>query len=184
MSITFTDNQIKVLHSAQEIQARISEVADQIRHDYQDLDNLVVVGVLKGAFVFTADLIRAVGLSCQVEFIRLSSYEGTQGSNEFKIYDLTLPSLKDKNILIVEDIIDSGRTAKFLTEFFKNQAGVNTVKLVSLFDKPCKRLEELKDIKADYCCFNVDDKFILGYGLDFDQKYRELPYIGYVEGLC
>lgn len=183
MSISFTDSQIKVLHSADEIAQRVSEVAKQINSDYKNLDNLVIVGVLKGAFVFAADLIREVNLSCQVEFIRLSSYEGTEGANEIKSYDLTLPSMKNKNILIVEDIIDSGRTAKFLLDFFRNQAGVSTVKLVSLFDKPSKRLEELKDIKPDYCCFKVDDKFILGYGLDFDQKYRELPYIGYVEGL-
>jgi hypoxanthine phosphoribosyltransferase len=183
MTISFTDSQIKVLHSAQEISQRVIEIAQQINKDYKNLDNLVVVGVLKGAFIFTSDLIRALDMNCQVEFIRLSSYEGTKGSDEFRLYDLTLPSLKDKNILIVEDIVDSGRTAKFLLDFFKNQAGVNTVKLASLFDKPCRRLEELKDIKPDYCCFKVDDKFILGYGLDFDQKYRQLPYIGYVEGL-
>ena len=183
MTISFTDSQIKVLHSADEIAERVSEVAKQIHDDYKNLDNLVLVGVLKGAFVFASDLIRKIDLSCQIEFIRLSSYEGTTGSDEFKLYDLTLPSLKGKNILIVEDIVDSGRTAKFLLDFFKNQAGVETVKLVSLFDKPCRRLDELKEIKPDYCCFKVDDKFILGYGLDFDQKYRELPYIGYVEGL-
>jgi hypoxanthine phosphoribosyltransferase len=183
MSISFTDSQIKVLHSAEEIAERVKEVAQQINNDYKDLDNLVLVGVLKGAFIFTSDLIRELDLPCQVEFIRLSSYEGTQGSNEVKAYDLTLPSMKDKNILIVEDIVDSGRTAKFLLDFFKNQAGVDTVKLVSLFDKPSKRLDELKEIKPDYCCFKVDDKFILGYGLDFDQNYRELPYIGYVDGL-
>ncbi len=183
MTISFTDSQIKVLHSEEEIAQRVAKVAEQINNDYKDLDNLVVVGVLKGAFVFTADLIRQMNLSCQVEFIKLSSYEGTKGANEIKAYDLTLPSLKDKNILVIEDIIDSGRTAKFLLEFFKNQGGVKSVKLASLFDKPCKRLEEHKGIKPDYCCFEVDDKFILGYGLDFNQKYRELPFIGYVEGL-
>ena len=183
MTISFTDSQIKVLYSAEEIDQRVNEIAEQIHNDYKELDNLVVVGVLKGAFIFTSDLIRKMNTSCQVEFIRLSSYDGTTGSDEVKAYDLTLPSMKDKNILIVEDIVDSGRTAKFLLDFFKNQAGVKTVKLASLFDKPCRRLDELKDIKPDYCCFKVDDKFILGYGLDFDQKYRELPYIGYVDGL-
>ena len=84
---------------------------------------------------------------------------------------------------IVDDIVDSGRTAKFLLDFFHNQGSVNSVKLVTLFDKLCKRLEEFKTIKPDYCCFNVDYKFILGYGLDYDQKFREIPYIGYIDGL-
>lgn len=181
--LTLNKSDLKVLHSAEEIAERISEIAEQINRDYKNTKDLIVVGVLKGAFVFTSDLVRKLNLPIQVEFIRLSSYEGTESSGSFKIYDLTLPSLKEKDILIVDDIVDSGRTAKFLLDFFHNQGSVNSVKLVTLFDKPCKRLEEFKSIKPDYCCFNVDDKFILGYGLDYDQKFREIPYIGYIDGL-
>ena len=181
--LTLNKSDLKVLHSEEEIAQRISEVAEQINNDYKDCTDLVVVGVLKGAFVFTADLVRKLNLPVQVEFIRLSSYDGAESTGTFKVYDLTLPPLKSKDILIVDDIVDSGRTAKFLLDFFKNQGDANSVKLVTLFDKSCKRLEEHKAIKPDYCCFNVDDKFILGYGLDYDQKFREVPYIGYIDGV-
>jgi hypoxanthine phosphoribosyltransferase len=181
--LSITKDSLKILHSAEEIAERISEVAEQINRDYHATKDLIVVGVLKGAFVFTSDLVRKLNLPVQVEFIRLSSYEGTESSGSFKIYDLTLPSLKEKDILIVDDIVDSGRTAKFLLDFFHNQGSVSSVKLVSLFDKPCRRLDEFRNIKPDYCCFTVDDKFILGYGLDYDQKFREVPYIGYIDGL-
>lgn len=181
--LTVEKSQLKVLYGEEEIAQRISELAVQINADYKDCKDLIIVGVLKGAFVFTSDLVRKLDLPIQVEFIRLSSYEGTESTGNFKVYDLTLPSLKDKDILIVDDIVDSGRTAKFLLDFFKNQGGVKTVKLVTLFDKSCKRLDEFSDINPDYCCFNVDDKFILGYGLDYEQKFREMPYIGYIEAL-
>lgn len=181
--LTLNKSDLKILHSEKEIDERISEVAEQINRDYKDCNDLIVVGVLKGAFIFTSDLVRKLNLPVQVEFIRLSSYEGTESSGSFKVYDLTLPALKDKDILIVDDIVDSGRTAKFLLDFFHNQGDVGSVKLVTLFDKPCKRAEQFKDINPDYCCFNVDDKFILGYGLDYDQKFREVPYIGYIDGL-
>jgi hypoxanthine phosphoribosyltransferase len=124
---------------------------------------------------------REISVDCQIEFIRLSSYEqGTTSSGKVKSMDLTLPDLTGKDVIIVEDIIDSGRTAKFLVDFFKTQ-NARTIKLATLFDKPSRRIDELKEIKADYTCFEIEDKFILGYGLDFEQKHRDLPYVGYIE---
>lgn len=184
MALTIAKDDIKVLFSEQEIKDRIQEIAKQIAQDYAPTDELIVIGVLKGALLFTADLIREIELPVQLEFIRLSSYgSGTSSSGSVKAYDLTLPDISDKNILVVEDIVDSGRTADFLMKFLKEQSQTKSIKLVSLLDKPCRRVPELNDIKPDYCCFTVDDKFIVGYGLDFDQKFRDLPYLGYVENL-
>lgn len=183
MTLVIEKEKIQVLYSPEEIDSNIAKIAEKINEDYKDSASLVVVGVLKGAFVFTSDLVRKLNLNCQVEFIRLSSYEGTQSTGEMKVFDLTLPKMEGKDILIADDIVDSGRTAKFLLEFFKNQAGVKSVKLASLFDKPCRRIEEHKALKPDYCCFEIDDKFILGYGLDYDQRFRELPYVGFIENL-
>ncbi|MDD9898037.1 MAG: hypoxanthine phosphoribosyltransferase [Candidatus Melainabacteria bacterium] len=173
---------IKILFSEEEIEAKVKELAAKIDEDYKDIDDIVLVGVLKGSFIFLSDLARAIKLSCQIEFIRVSSYDsGTESSGTVKALDLTLPELAGKNVIIVEDIVDSGRTAKFLLDFFALQSGAKTIKLATLFDKPCRRVPELKDIQADYTCFEIDDKFILGYGLDVDQEFRDLPYIGYIQ---
>jgi hypoxanthine phosphoribosyltransferase len=179
---TIKKSEIKVLFSAAEIQSRIENLAKTINQDYQNLDNIVVVGVLKGSFMFTADLVRYLKPELQLEFIKLSSYDdGTESSGKVKAIDLSLPDMSGKNVLLVEDIVDSGRTAKFLLDFFKTQEEVASVKLVSLFNKECRRSPEFKDLKPDYCCFDIDDHFIVGYGLDYAQKYRELPYVGFIE---
>lgn len=175
--------EIKVLYSAEQIQERIQELAQEISADYQGVNDLVVVGVLKGAFMFTADLVRAMSIPSQIEFIKLSSYNNdeTESSGKVKAVDLSLPELKGRDVLVVEDIVDSGRTAKFLLDFFVNQLSAKSVKIAALFDKPCRRMEELKYIKPDYTCFTIDDHFILGFGLDYSQRFREIPYVGYVE---
>jgi hypoxanthine phosphoribosyltransferase len=174
-------SKIQILFSKEEIAAKVSELAATVSRDYTELGNLVIVGVLKGAFIFTADLVRELSVPCDIEFIRLSSYhQGTESSGDVKAYDLTLPDLSGKNVLIIEDIIDSGRTAQFLHNFFTYQSKASSVKIAALFNKPCKRISELKDLQPDYACFEIDDKFILGYGLDYEQKFRELPYVGYV----
>lgn len=183
MQISIAKEDIKVLYSAEVIAERVAELAEQINRDYKNSEHLVVVGVLKGALLFTADLVRNIKLDCELEFIRLSSYEGTDSTGNFKTYDLTLPKLDGKDVLVVEDIIDSGRTAKFLLDFFAHQTQAKTMKIASLFDKPSKRDPALVSIKPDYCCFTIDDKFILGYGLDYNQRFRELPYVGYIDGL-
>lgn len=176
-------NQIQTLFSKEDLAKRIKEVASSISEDYkkEGVESIIVVGVLKGALLFTADLIRELDIPVQLEFIRLSSYKGTTSSGLIRTYDLSLPNITQNNILIIEDIVDSGRTAQFLLNFFNNQTEAKSVKLVSLLDKPCKRLDEYKEIDPDYSCFTVDDKFVVGYGLDFDQHFRDLPYIGYIE---
>ncbi len=184
MNAVIAKESIEVLFSQEEIQSRIADLAEQISNDYRNCNELVVIGVLKGAALFTSDLIRKLSIPCQLEFIRLASYQtGTQSSGEIRVFDLSVPNLKDKDILIAEDIVDSGRTAEFLINFFQEQVGVKSMRIVSLLDKPSKRLEHLKHIKPDYSCFTVDDKFILGYGLDYEQKFRQLPYLGYIDGL-
>lgn len=182
MALTIMDKEIQTLFSADEINQRTEEVAAQINADYKGVSELIVIGVLKGSLLFTSDLIRKLNLPVQLEFIRLASYgSGTSSSGIVKAYDLSLPDLTDKDILIVEDIVDSGRTAQFLLNFMKDQYKAKSIKIASLLDKPCRRAEEFKDIKPDYCCFTVEDKFIVGYGLDYDQRYRELPYLGFIE---
>ncbi len=185
MTAVIIKENIQVLFSEAEIQDRISALAKQISQDYKDSSDLVVIGVLKGATLFTSDLIRKLEIPCQLEFIRLASYQtGTQSSGEIRVFDLSVPDLKDKDVLIAEDIVDSGRTAEFLMNFFSEQVGVRSMRIASLLDKPCRRLDHLKHIKPDYSCFTVDDKFILGYGLDYEQRFRQLPYLGYIEGLA
>jgi len=184
MTAVIAKENIEVLFSQEEIQNRITELAQQISKDYKDTQDLVVIGVLKGAALFTSDLIRKLDIPCQLEFIRLASYQtGTESSGEIRVFDLSVPNLKDKDILIAEDIVDSGRTAEFLINFFQEQVGVRSMRIASLLDKPCRRLEALRHIKPDYCCFTVDDKFILGYGLDYEQRFRQLPYLGHISGL-
>jgi hypoxanthine phosphoribosyltransferase len=173
---------ITVLISEKQIQDAVFQMAEKISQDYRDVDNLVIVGVLKGAFLFTADFVRHLKVPCQIEFIRLSSYEGaTESFGKVKAFDLSIPDLTNKHVLVVEDIIDSGRTAKFLQDFFRNQGEVKSFKILSLLDKPSRRLPEYLDLKPDYCCFSIEDRFVIGYGLDFQQRYRELPYIAAIE---
>lgn len=172
---------LQILFSEQAIKSRVKELAQQISTDYKKSSDLVLVGVLKGAFVFLADLMREIDLDCKIEFIRLSSYHiGTNSCGEVKAIDLTLPDLANQDVLIIEDIIDSGRTANFLLNFFQNQSKARSIKLATLFDKPCRRIDEFKDLKPDYCCFEIEDKFIVGYGLDYEQRFRDLPYVGFV----
>ncbi len=181
MTALVDKSKIQVLFSEEQIAAKVNELADKISQDYRSQGSLVIIGVLKGAFIFTSDLVRKLSIPCEIEFIRLSSYhKGTESTGDVKAYDLTLPDLSSKNVLIIEDIIDSGRTAKFLQNFFTYQSKANSVKIATLFDKPCRRINELKDLSPDYSCFQIDDKFILGYGLDYEQNFRELPYVGYI----
>lgn len=173
---------LQVLYSEQELKDAVKALARKISTDYKDSKRIILVGILKGAFVFLADLMRAIDIDCQVEFIRLASYHtGTTSSGEVKSIDLTIPDLTGEDVILVEDIIDSGRTARFLFNFFENQTKARSIKLATLFDKPCRRIDSLKGLKPDYCCFEIEDKFILGYGLDYEQRYRDLPYVGYIE---
>ena len=169
--------EIKPYLTEEEVQKGISTLADKLNNFYNN-EELYMVCVLKGAVMFGVDLAKRLTMPLKMEFIRLSSYgSGTTYSGKVNAVDIKLPDLNDKNVLIVADIIDTGHTAKFLMDFMKHNFHAKTLKFCSLLDKKSKR--EV-NIDADYYCFDVEDKFLVGYGLDVDQNYRNLPYIGYI----
>lgn len=169
---------IKHLYSEEDIQARVKEVAKRVNNDYKD-EELYVICVLKGAVMFAADLVKYLTMPVKMEFIRLSSYgSSTVSSGKVRAVDISLPELNDKNVLIIEDIVDTGLTAKFLLDFIDNNFRTKSTKFCSLLDKKCCRKTE---IEVDYIGFEIDNKFVIGYGLDYDGQFRNLPYIGYVE---
>ncbi len=166
------------LFDESKIQDEIDKLSDKINKIYQN-EELYLVCVLKGSIMFMTDLAKRLKMPLRMEFIRLSSYgSGFTSTGRVSAVDISLPDLNDKNVLIIEDIIDTGHTAKFLVDFIHHNFKPKTLKFCSLLDKKCKR--EVA-IDADYYCFSVDDKFLVGYGLDYDGYYRNLPYIGYVD---
>src|SRR3989338_4124404 len=169
---------MKILYSAAQIRKVVKELAKKIESSYRKTkgsQSLVVVSVLKGAFIFTADLIREINIPTQLEFVRISSY-GTKKVSSGKIEAplLLLPDLSNRDILIIEDIVDSGRTISFLKEYIWDQFKPKSLKVACLMNKQARR--EV-DIKADYIGFEVDDYFLVGYGLDSAEQYRHLPYL-------
>ena len=163
----------KILISEEEIHARVAEIGAQITRDFKDKDPLFV-GVLKGCFIFMADLMRCVEVKCSMDFMAVSSYSGTTSTGAVSIdKDLSQP-IEGRHIIIVEDILDSGVTLNYLKNYllFRKPASVT---IATLMDKPSRRRA---DIYADYSCFEVPDAFVVGYGLDYNQRYRNLPYIG------
>ena len=171
-------DKIRVLLKEEEVNARISEIAAQISRDYEG-KSVHLICILKGGVFFTCELAKRLTVRVSLDFMSVSSYgSGTVSSGVVKIVkDLDEP-LEGKEVLIVEDIIDSGRTLAYLIEVLKqrNPAGI---RLCTLLDKPERRVK--KQVKVDYTCFTIPDEFVVGYGLDYDQKYRNLPYIGVIE---
>lgn len=167
-----------LLFSQQEIASAVDRLAEEISRDYQGKIP-VLVGVLKGVFIFMADLVRRLDLPLEIEFVRLSSYGGgRQTSGKVKIVqDLTCP-IKGRDVLVVEDIIDSGLTLAFLLEYL-NKKDPESLKLCAFLDKPSRRETQ---VKIDYLGLTVPDGFLVGYGLDCDQQYRNLPDIWVLEG--
>ena len=175
--ITLEKQEIKPIFTAEMIQNRIQEMASILNEEY-GTEDVCVICVLKGSIMFTVDLIKHLKMPLEVEFIRLSSYgSGTISTGKVNAVDISLPDLNNRNVLIIEDIIDTGYTAQFLTNFIKQNFKVKSYKFISLLDKKCRR--EV-DIKADMYGFDIDDKFLIGYGLDYDGYYRNLNYIGYI----
>ncbi len=165
------------LFSEAKIQQRIKELADGINKSFSPEKDLVVVAVLAGSILFASDLVKRLNMPVQLEFVRLSSYgNGLKTSGNVKPVDLTLPGLEGKNVLIVEDIVDSGLTAKFIIDYLKLQHNAASVKFVTLLNKTCSRQVP---VQVDFSGFEIDDKFVVGYGMDFKGYYRNLPYIGY-----
>ena len=169
---------IRVLLSEEEVDARIQEVADVINKDYEGKD-VHMICVLKGGVFFMCELAKRITRPVTLDFMSVSSYgDDTKSSGVVKIVkDLDQP-LEGKDVLIVEDIIDSGRTLSYLIEVLK-QRGPKSIHLCTLLDKPERRVK--KQVKVDYTCFTIPDEFVVGYGLDYAQKYRNLPFIGVVE---
>lgn len=169
------DNDIeKILFTSEDIKTAVQKLGQKLTEDYQD-KNPVVVGILRGAAPFMIDLIRAMDCYMEIDFMAVSSYgDDTESSGMVKIIKDLDTDVTDRHVLIVEDIIDSGRTAQALRKLFaaKNAA---SVKICSLLDKPERR--EV-DVQADYVGINTPNEFVVGYGLDFRQQYRNLPYIG------
>ena len=171
-------DKIRVLLSEEEVKQRINEVAEEISRDYEG-KQIHMICILKGGVFFTCELAKRLTVPVSLDFMAVSSYgEGTESSGVVRmVKDLDEP-LAGKDVLIVEDIIDSGRTLAYLIEVLK-QRGPKSIQLCTLLDKPERRVK--KQVEVQYTCFSIPDEFVVGYGLDYDQKYRNLPYIGIVE---
>ena len=170
--------ELKILRSESEIQNRVEEIAEELNTQFGD-EEVYIICVLKGSIMFTVDLIKHLKMPVRTEFIRLASYgHDFTSSGKVKAVDISLPDLNNKNAVIVEDIIDTGRTAKFLVDFINMNFKVKNLVFCSLMDKKCKRET---DIQPDIYGFEIDDKFLVGYGLDYKGYYRNLTYIGYVD---
>ena len=167
----------ETLLTKDEIDNAVKGIAYRIHKDYQGKEILVVC-ILKGAFIFCADLVRNLDLPCEIDFISASSYgAGTTTSGNVKINKDVEHDVENKHVILVEDIVDSGRTLSYLLEMLKDR-GPASLRLCTLLDKPERRVI---DVHVDYTGFNIPDEFVVGYGLDYDQRYRNLPYIGVVE---
>lgn len=174
MNDNMKEDVLRVLLSEDEIREKVRELGGKITADYKN-SNLMLVTVLKGAVVFLADLMRQIDVPAEIDFMVVSSYgSGVKSSGVVKIVkDLDVP-LAGKDILIVEDILDSGLTLSYIKELLESR-GPRSIRIATLLDKPSRRKV---DLQTDYIGFSVPDEFVIGYGLDYDEKYRNLPYIG------
>lgn len=170
--------EIKVLIDEKKLDERVTEIANQIMKEYQGRE-ITLICILKGSVFFTVDLAKKINGDVKLEFIRVSSYEGTstESSGEIKMKLDLKDSIQGKDVIVVEDIIDTGRTLSYLIEYLKMKKP-NSVKLCTLLDKKERRVCQ---VHVDYTGFEIPDEFVVGYGLDVDEKYRNLPYIGYFE---
>ena len=159
-----------------EIQKRIKEVAEQIDKDYVGED-VVVISILKGAIFFTVDLVKKMKTPIELEVMQVSSYVGTESSGNLLVKKDLDRDISGRNVLIVEDIIDTGTTLSYLKEYLLSK-NPKTLRIAVLADKAERRKVP---VKLDYTCFVIPDKFVVGYGLDVDELYRNLPYIGYID---
>ncbi len=167
---------VDVRFSEEQLQQRVKELAETVNTEFANSNKLIIIGVLKGSVLFLADLMRHITIPCQIEFVRLSSYgNSTSSSGTVKPVDLTLPKLEGEDVLIVEDIVDTGLTMKFFRKYLTSLHEIRTLKLMTLLDKPEARTE---NVYVDYIGFEVGNEFLIGYGLDYAGYYRNLPFIG------
>ena len=169
------DNDIQeVLFSEEQLKNRVREIAQQITADYQGKE-IMLISVLRGSFVFMADLCRAIDLPCTLDFMAVSSYgKGTKSSGQVQITKDLSEDISDRHIIVVEDILDSGNTLSYLLKVLEQRSPAS-IRLCTLLDKPERRV---KPVEVHYSGFTIPDAFVVGYGLDYAEKYRNLPYIG------
>lgn len=163
----------RILLSQEEIAEKVNEIGARISSDFEGKEP-IFVGVLKGCFIFMADLMRSVSIPCAMDFMAVSSYSGTNSTGAVKITKDLSEDVGGRHIILVEDILDSGVTLNYLKNYLmvRNPASIH---IATLLDKPARRKAP---ILADYSCFGVPDAFVVGYGLDYNERYRNLPYIG------
>jgi hypoxanthine phosphoribosyltransferase len=168
---------VEIMISEEDVDKRIKEIGEQITRDYAG-KQVHLICVLKGGSFFLCELAKRIDLPVSLDFMSVSSYGGdTKSSGVVKIVKDLDESIKDKDVLIVEDIVDSGRTLSYLLQMMQDRKPAS-LKLCTLLDKPSRRVT---DVKVDYTGFEIPDEFVVGYGLDYDQRYRNLPYIGVVK---
>ena len=169
-------NDIKeILLTEEQIRTRIGQLGQELLKDYRD-KNPVFVGVLKGVVVFYADMIRAFDAPCQLDFMWISSYKGTQSTGQMLVRQDVSADLQGRHVVILEDILDSGRSLQFTRDHLLSK-GAASVKICTLLDKPEGRLPDIT-VQADYTGFTIPNAFVVGFGLDYNEKYRNLPYVG------
>ncbi|MBS5950159.1 MAG: hypoxanthine phosphoribosyltransferase [Clostridium sp.] len=167
------DKKRNILFTESEIKNRIEELGKIIAEDYKD-KNLYVLPLLRGSFIFGADIFRAINLKAKVGFMTTSSYgHGEESTGEVKVVNDIPDNIEGFDVLIVDDIIDTGYTMEFVINYVKSR-GAKSVKTCTLLDKPSRRKV---DLKPDYCCFEIEDLFVVGYGLDYESYYRNVPYV-------
>ena len=172
--MSMNDDILRVLYSEEELEAKCAELGAQISKDYEG-KNLLLVSVLKGAVVFMTDLMRHITVPCSIDFMVVSSYgSGVKTSGVVKIVKDLDADLAGKDLLIVEDILDTGMTLHYLKQLLQDR-NPNRIRIATLLDKPERRRAA---VRADYVGYQVPDEFVVGYGLDYDEKYRNLPYVG------
>ena len=165
----------KILLTEEQIKNRIKELGEELTREYQD-KNPVIVGVLKGVVVFYADMIREIKVPCQLDFMWISSYAGAKSSGNMEVKRDVTVDIKDRHVLILEDIFDTGNSLDYTYRhlMFKQPA---SLKICTLLDKPDRRKPGIT-LKADYTGFTIPNEFVVGYGLDYNERYRNLPYVG------
>lgn len=169
-------DKLNVLIEEEKLQKRVKELAKQITKDYKDKE-ITLICILKGSTFFTVDLSKSIENALKIEFIQVSSYnDGTESSGNVVMKLDLKESIEGKDVIVVEDIIDTGRTLSYLMEYLKAKKPAS-IKLCTLLDKPERRVF---DVKVDYVGFEIPDKFVVGYGLDFNEIYRNLPYVAYI----
>ena len=173
-TVTLNDKTFEVMIPAHEIDRAVAAVAERLNADYGDKERPIFVGVLNGAFMFLSDLIKKIDFTCEISFVKLASYEGTCSTGNVECLLGLNNDIAGRHVIIVEDILDSGNTLSYLLKLLQARHPAS-IRLCTLLDKPSRRT---KPVEADYTGFSVDDLFVVGYGLDFAEKYRNLPYIG------